>query len=83
MHAHVGDTLHIHARQTDQPDQWGRIVEIRGAHGAPPYLVEFPDGHESLIFPGPDAVIETGTQAEERSAPRAGHGRRVHTLRGW
>jgi Domain of unknown function (DUF1918) len=31
---------------------------VRGAGGAPPYLVRFDDGHTSLVFPGPDAVIE-------------------------
>ena len=83
MPAHVGDTLHIHARQTDVPDQWGRIVEIRGEDGTPPYLVEFPDGHVSLMFPGPDAVIEPDGPPAGQSAPAGGHGRRTHTLRGW
>jgi hypothetical protein len=36
----------------------GEILEVRGAHGQPPYLVQFNDGHQGLIFPGPDAVIE-------------------------
>ena len=83
MHAKVGDTLHIHARQTDFPDQWGRIVESRWADGTAPYLVEFPDGHVGLLFPGPDAVIEPEMPAASRSAPHGGHGRRLHTLRGW
>jgi hypothetical protein len=34
------------------------IVEVRDSSGAPPYLVEFDDGHTCLIFPGPDAVVE-------------------------
>jgi uncharacterized protein DUF1918 len=83
MHAKVGDTLHIHARRTDSPDQWGRIVETRGADGTPPYLVEFPDGHVSLLFPGPDAVVESEIPPGERSAASGGRRRRVHTLRGW
>jgi uncharacterized protein DUF1918 len=58
MHATVGDRLHIHANRTDSPDQYGRIIETRGADGAPPYLVQFPDGHTRLVFPGPDAVVE-------------------------
>lgn len=82
MRAKVGDTLHIHARHTDEPDQVGRIVEVRGAHGAPPYLVEFPDGRVSLVFPGPDAIVEPETPLTQ-PARAAGHGRRVHTLRGW
>lgn len=80
MRAKVGDTLHIHARHTAEPDQVGRITQIRGAYGAPPYLVEFPDGRVRLIFPGPDAVVEPA----QPSAPAGRHrGRRLHTLRGW
>jgi uncharacterized protein DUF1918 len=36
----------------------GEIVEVRGTAGAPPYLVRFPDGRETLVFPGPDCVVE-------------------------
>jgi Domain of unknown function (DUF1918) len=43
-----------------QADRVGRIVEVRGPGGAPPYVVRFEDGHEGLVFPGPDAVIEAG-----------------------
>ncbi|MQY31515.1 hypothetical protein NRB56_71240 [Nocardia sp. RB56] len=39
------------------PDHAGRIVEVRGTDGAPPYIVRFDDGHESLVFPGPDSVV--------------------------
>ena len=41
-----------------QPDQIGEILEVRGPQGAPPYLVRYPDGHETLMYPGPDAVVE-------------------------
>jgi hypothetical protein len=37
-------------------------VEVRGDNGSPPYLVRFSDGHESLMYPGPDCVIEKVTQ---------------------
>ncbi len=36
----------------------GMIVEIRGGDGAAPYVVQFPDGHTALVFPGPQAAIE-------------------------
>lgn len=45
-------------------DRVGQIVEVRGAGGAPPYVVRFQDGHEGLVFPGPDAVIEAGASDE-------------------
>jgi hypothetical protein len=40
------------------PDRMGEILEVRGADGAPPYMVRFDDGHESLVFPGPDWVVQ-------------------------
>ena len=58
MHAHVGDRLRITGQLVGQPQHGGEIIEVRGADGAAPYLVRFDDGHESLIFPGPDCVLE-------------------------
>ena len=58
MHAQTGDRLHVHGRNVGNPDHVGEIVEVRGADGGPPYLVRFPDGHETLVFPGPDCVVE-------------------------
>ncbi|MFI2609140.1 DUF1918 domain-containing protein [Kitasatospora sp. NPDC018619] len=58
MHAAVGDQLHIHSRSVGMADQKGEIVEVRGADGAPPYVVRFEDGHEGLVYPGPDCNIE-------------------------
>jgi hypothetical protein len=60
MQATIGDHLHVHGRTVGAGDRIAEILEVRGDGGAPPYLVRFPDGHESLIFPGPDSVVETG-----------------------
>jgi hypothetical protein len=59
MQATVGDRLHMHGRTTGQKDRLGEIIEVRGENGAPPYVVRFPDGHESLLYPGADCVVET------------------------
>lgn len=59
MQAQVGQRLHIHGKAVGSQDQFGEIVEVRGDDGAPPYLVRFSDGHESLIYPGPDAEVES------------------------
>jgi hypothetical protein len=58
MQATVGDRLHVHSNTVGARDRIAEIVEVRGADGQPPYLVRFPDGHESLVYPGPDTVIE-------------------------
>lgn len=58
MQASVGDRLHIHSRTVGMSDRIGEIVEVRGEDGQPPYLVRFTDGHETLVFPGADCVLE-------------------------
>ena len=59
MRAAVGDRLHVHGHTVGERDKMGMIIEIRGADGAPPYMVRFDDGHEALVFPGPDALVES------------------------
>ncbi|WP_067800440.1 DUF1918 domain-containing protein [Actinomadura formosensis] len=58
MYGRIGDRLHVHGNVVGQPDRQGEIIEVRGQNGGPPYLVRFDDGHEALVYPGPDAVIE-------------------------
>ncbi|MFE3442002.1 DUF1918 domain-containing protein [Nocardia sp. NPDC059180] len=58
MMANVGDRLHVHGHIVGDHDHLGEIVEVRGPDGSPPYIVRFEDGHESLVYPGPDATVE-------------------------
>ncbi|HEY1175869.1 MAG TPA: DUF1918 domain-containing protein [Phytomonospora sp.] len=58
MRASRGDRLRIHGRVIGRKDSCGEIVEVRGPDGGPPYRVRFDDGHESLVYPGPDCVVE-------------------------
>lgn len=64
MHASTGDRLVVHGRTIDTKDRSGEIVETRGPEGGPPFLVRFADGHESLVFPGPDVQVLPREQAE-------------------
>ena len=58
MHANVGDRIIVHAAHIDEPSRDGEIIQVRGPHGAPPYVVRWSDtGHEGLYFPGPDSVV--------------------------
>jgi hypothetical protein len=58
MYATVGDRLVITSQHLGEPVRDGEIVEVRHADGSPPYLVRWDDtGRESLVFPGPDAVV--------------------------
>ena len=57
MRAQVGDQLVVEGRTTNVPQQRGEVVEVRGEDGAPPYVVRWADGHEGLVYPGPDAHV--------------------------
>jgi len=46
----------------------GEIIEVRGAGGEPPYLVRFEDGHSSLMFPGPDCVVEHPSKKDKKAS---------------
>jgi Domain of unknown function (DUF1918) len=65
MHAEVGDRLHVHGRVVGTPDQMSEIIEIRGQDGSPPYLIRHDDGHEALVFPGSDALVEHPQPTEQ------------------
>jgi hypothetical protein len=59
VRGHVGDRLVVHGRRDDEHNRVAVITELRHADGTPPYLVRWlDDGHEGLVFPGPDATIE-------------------------
>ena len=57
MRAQVGDQLLVEGRTTGSPQQRGEVIEVRGEDGGPPYLVRWADGHEGLVYPGPDAHV--------------------------
>lgn len=62
MFAAVGDRLVVRSQHLDGPVRDGEIIEVRGADGAPPFVVRWSDtGHETLVFPGPDAYVEHAT----------------------
>lgn len=57
MHANIGDRLLVEGHKVGDPRREGEVVEVRGSDGAPPYVVRWSDGHEGLVFPGPDAHV--------------------------
>ncbi|MFT2817306.1 DUF1918 domain-containing protein [Leifsonia sp. A12D58] len=58
MQAHTGDRIIIRGKTVETPDRHGTILEVRGDDGNPPYLVKFEDGHETIVYPGSDFLIE-------------------------
>ncbi len=70
MHAEVGDELIIEGHRVGEPRRTGRVEEVRGQNGGPPYRVLWDDtGRSTLMFPGSDCHIKpmAGTNKEETS----------------
>jgi hypothetical protein len=69
MQAGIGDRLVIKGHHVGEPDRDGEIVAVHGEDGAPPYVVRWEDdGHEGLVFPGSDAVVEHFPRHRRRAA---------------
>ena len=58
MRAQVGDELIVRGRHVGDEDREGMITEIHGENGAPPYMVRWKDGHESVFVPSSGTLIE-------------------------
>lgn len=58
MKAAVGDRIIVRSTHVGEPQRDGEILEVHGPDGDPPYVVRWSDnGHEVLLFPGPDTQI--------------------------
>ncbi len=70
MHAAVGDRIVVPGEHVGGAVRDGKVLEVHGPDGAPPFLVRWSDdGHESLFFPGPTAQVHPhGTQADSGQA---------------
>jgi len=75
MQASVGDRLVVRSRHLGEPVRDGEILEVRRPDGTPPYLVRWSDnGHEALVFPGPDAYVQHFQHHHPPSTPDARRG---------
>ncbi len=54
-----GDRLIVRPHHVGEPERDAEVLEVLGEGGKPPYRVRWEDdGHESVLFPGTDVVIE-------------------------
>ncbi|SFD38741.1 DUF1918 domain-containing protein [Streptomyces aidingensis] len=60
MHAKTGDRMVTHGRTVGQKERVAEIVEVMGKNGEPPYRVRDEQGHESVVYPGPDSEVKSG-----------------------
>ncbi|SDS10969.1 CBS domain-containing protein [Actinopolymorpha singaporensis] len=70
MHAIVGDRIIVQAEVTDRPNRLGTVREVLGTKGAEHYRVDWDDGHESLLYPGPDTRVLPRQRAGEEPTAR-------------
>lgn len=63
MRADVNDRLIVRGHHVGDPDREAVIIEVKGSDGAPPYLVRWSDGHESMFFPSSDTAVEHHAKA--------------------
>lgn len=66
MQAETGDGLTVQGRRQGDEVRHGVIVEVHGEDGAPPYLVRWEDGHESVFFPASGTMVEHHPRAASR-----------------
>ena len=58
MFAQVGDELIIEGHEVGRPRRVGRVEEVRGDDGGPPYTVRRDaSGPTPLLFPGSDCRV--------------------------
>ena len=62
MRAEVGDELTVRGTHQGDVERHGEITRVEGADGAPPYLVRWSDGRETVFFPA------SGTEVTHRPA---------------
>ncbi|HJP75535.1 MAG TPA: DUF1918 domain-containing protein [Pseudonocardiaceae bacterium] len=66
MRAHPGDWLVVETSTLDRHSVRGRIEEVTGQNGEPPFRVRWADDdHVSVVFPGPDARVVTEQELAE------------------
>ncbi|REF35750.1 CBS domain-containing protein [Thermasporomyces composti] len=77
MHASIGDRIIVQTETLGKTPRQGTVEEVLAGYDAEHYRVRWDDGHESLLFPGPDTRVlkpaesTSGTVIpEQRQAPR-------------
>ena len=69
MHATKGDWLVVESSAVARSSRRGLVLDVEGPDGGPPFLVRWEDnGHEGLVFPGPDAHVVAAESAHSQSS---------------
>jgi len=63
----AGTVIMVHQHSVGGPQRLAEVLEVIGNQEHRRYRVRWEDGHESIFFPGSDAVIETVSPTRGRS----------------
>ena len=56
--ARAGDWIEIHGHAQGESPRVALVLEVLGTEGNEHYRVRWDEKHESILYPGPDAVIK-------------------------
>ena len=70
MHASIGDRILIRTGSLDRPSRQGTVRNVLGERDAEHFLVGWDDGHESLLYPGPDTQVIPAQVSREQPPPK-------------
>ncbi len=65
--AHAGDEIVITGHSVGDSSKMAVIVEVLGDPGHERFRVRWEDGHESIFFPGEDAIVRRPTRGRAKS----------------
>ena len=65
--ARAGDEVVITGHSVGDSPRTAVILEVLGDPGHERFRVRWEDGHESIFFPGEDAVVRRSTRGREKS----------------
>jgi uncharacterized protein DUF1918 len=63
MHADNGDRIIVESAKVGSARRNGQVVEVLYGSAGERYLVQWEDGHQTEIFPGPDAKVVPPTSS--------------------
>lgn len=70
--ARVGDWIEVHGHEQGQPPRHAMVLEVLGTSGKEHYRVRWADDeHESIFFPGPDAMVKRKKEPARGGKPGA------------
>jgi hypothetical protein len=65
--ARAGDVVVVSGRRVGETGRMGEILDVLGEPAHRHFRVRWEDGHESVFYPGGDAVVRRRAKRKERS----------------